>query len=195
MNSVSKQANSKGALVNSSRILFFFYVSIYIIIGYLSHYFIYTNDRFFDAWNSQLASELIKDILFRQRSLEWTSYWFIPVIVLLKIMLPAFCLYMNSVFNGLHVKWKSCFAIAVQAEGVWVIPAVLRFGWFLFFPPERVEAISDFSPWSISFLASNEAPRYIKYLFQTINVFEFLYCGVLAEGIRSALPSALKRAC
>jgi hypothetical protein len=193
MNSGSGQADNKVALLGNSWVLFFFYVALYISISYLSHRFIYTNDRFFDALNSQFALERIKEVLSRQRGLEWTGYWVIPVIVLLKILLPAFCLYMNSVVIGPHVKWKNCFAIAVQAEAVWLIPAVLRFGWFLFFPPERVEEISGFSPWSISFLAGNDAPRYIKYLLQTINVFEFLYWGVLTEGIKSALTISFKK--
>ena len=85
------QANSKGALFTNSWILFDFYISIYIIIGYLSYRFIYTNDIFFDSWNSQLASEHSKDVLSRQRGLERTGYLLFRV-VFLKVLLPAFCL-------------------------------------------------------------------------------------------------------
>lgn len=193
MKSVVRQADNKGALLTNGWVLLIFYSSVYIIIGYLSHRFIYTNDLYFNSWNCQWESEHIKDVLSRQRCLEWTSYLFIPVIVFFKVLLPAFCLYINSILCNRHLKWKNCFSIALQAEAVWLIPAVLRFGWFLFFPPEKFEAISDFSPWSISFLASNEAPRYVKYLLQTINVFEFLYWIVLAEGIRSALAGNFKK--
>lgn len=193
MNPIDRQANNKGALLTNSWVLFFLYVSIYIIIGYLSHLFIYTNDLFFNTWSRQLATEHIKDVVFRQRGLEWTNYWVIPVIFFLKILLPAFCLYRNSILCSRRVKWKKCFAIALQAEPVWLIPAVLRFGWFLFFPPEKFETVLDFAPWSISFLAGSEALRYIKYLLQTINVFEFLYWAVLAEGIRSALAISFKK--
>jgi len=193
MSSVGRLTNNKGALVTKCWLFFFFYISIYISIGYFSHRFIYTNDLFFNPWNRQLVSEHIKAVLFRQKGLEWAGYLLIPVIVFLKIQLPASCLYMNSVFNDRHIKLKKCFAIALQAEIVWLIPAVLKFGWFLFFPPEKLEVMSDFSPWSMSFLANNETPSYIKYLFQTFNAFELLYWVVLAEGIRSALTISFKK--
>jgi hypothetical protein len=55
-----------------------------------------------------------------------------------------------------------------------------------------MEAISDFSPWSLLFLAHDDSHRYIKYVLQAINAFEVLYWITLAVGIKSTLRISFK---
>lgn len=158
----------------------------YLFLTFLLNHFIYTDNLYATVLSVELTNERIHDILDQQRRIQWIAYIAIPLVILFKVFFFTICIFIYSLLSSIQLKWKQIFKIVLETEAIVLIPLVLKLIWFSSFPPDSLQEVSDFAPWSLIVFATEDTPVYLKYVLQTINVFELLYWILLATGIRSA---------
>jgi hypothetical protein len=112
-------------------------------------------------------------------------YLSIPVIYLWKFTVTALLLWLGGSFLGHRVTYASCWTIAAAAEYVFVVPELLKIGWFLFVEtdPGYFE-VRTFYPFSlINVVDIQQLGEQWMYPLKALNVFEVLYWFLLVAGV------------
>jgi hypothetical protein len=164
--------------------LFIAYTILYSLIFFLNSDVIFTDTFYTKTLSTQLSPEKISQLIVLRQKLEWVSYFVFPVFLFIKIAFPAFCIFVIGFLLDLKLTWKRLFRVALMSEAVFLIPAIIRSAYFLMYPPEAMEDVTSFAPFSLAQLAGPELPAYWLYAAQTINIFEIVYCLLLAKGIQ-----------
>lgn len=160
-----------------------------LIIVYLFNTLIITKDVFYYSLGNQLTFERIEEIINNQSKYLWVGYLFIPVWLLLKTFMVNLTLQAGALLYGIKLKLSQTIKVALMAEFVFLIPQLLKLGWFLLIQKEyTLTDVQQFYPLSILSLFHAESLSAIWiYPFQIFNVFEALYWFVLAGGIKQVL--------
>ena len=113
------------------------------------------------------------------------QYFSIPVVYILKFSLIAFLLWVASFGFGYKVTYAQCWQIAMTAEIVFVIPELLKVGWFFVFRTDPIFAeVRAFYPFSLmNFFQFDSLPSKWHYPLKAINLFEVVYWWMIAAGI------------
>ncbi len=174
--------------------LYLFIVCAYLLISYLSGKYVYTKDFYFQSFAGQVDEAGVEHLFHLQAKWRWLGYISLPVLLFLKISLPAICLYTGLIFDNHPTKWYRIFRIAVIGEFIFLFQGITRLVYFLIFPPATIDSISKFAPFSLSsFFRSSETPGYLLYLLQTINLFEISYWLYLAFELGVLTGSGIKK--
>ena len=139
-------------------------------------------------WNSfgdQLTLTRIQYILAEQRKWIWLIYLFIPILYLLKFLMVGLCLSIGSILFEMKISFTRLFQIALIAEGIFLIPAIVKIYWFSQVQTNyELAEVKDFSPWSLQkFLPKDQLSKPAAIAIHSFDFFEIIYWFVLALGI------------
>lgn len=165
-------------------ILFALYCIIYLSLFYFNNDVIFTNDFFARVLSGNFSPEKIASLVEQKRKLEWISYLAFPILLVIKITFPAFCIYSISFLQEINIKWKQVMRIVLISEFVFVLPAIIHSAYFTVHPPRNIHDATSFAPLSMAQLLGESLPAYLHYAAQTMNVFELCYCILLAKGMQ-----------
>lgn len=148
--------------------------------------------------NETAAFEFLADqpqgsILYIRSALQYFS---IPFIYLWKFTVLGFVIWVGCFLFGYRVTFAQCWGIVLAAEFVFLIPELIKIGWFISFnsDPNYYE-IQAFYPFSLMNLVDyQELPTRYAYPFKALNLFEGLYWYVLALGIQHFAKRGMKPA-
>jgi hypothetical protein len=109
------------------------------------------------------------------------QYFSIPVVYIFKFSVLSFLLWAGSSFFGYRLSFKEAFHTAIIAEFIFVIPELLKIGYFLFIETDpSLFEVQSFYPLSLMNFADPETlPRKWFYPMKAANVFELIYIYVL----------------
>lgn len=113
------------------------------------------------------------------------QYLSIPLIYLWKFVILAFLVWVGCFMFGYRVLYSQCWRIVTAAELIFIIPEVLKIGWFMLVPqdPDFFE-IQAFYPLSVLQMTDyREVSDRWHYPLKALNLFEFAYCYLLALGV------------
>lgn len=177
----------------SSLIFFVGLVLILILVSFYNNNFIY-NDAFYrNIFLPYRSISQINELVITINKWNWIGYFFIPLILILKIFFIWVCLKAGSIITETFTQipfWKIC----IQAEIVFAIGAVAGILHSEFFADlQTLEQIS-LNPFSLHIFVFRSVPLWSHYLFSTINLFELAYVLFLAyiiadESKKAFLPS------
>lgn len=118
-----------------------------------------------------------------RRKWQWASYFFIPLLALLKINLISSVLYVGTFFySKTKITFKQLFSVVVKAEFVFLGVGVLKIVWFYFFQTNyTLEDLQYFYPLSaLNIVGYKGLEVWFVYPFQVLNLFELAYWLILA---------------
>ncbi len=157
----------------------------FILLCLITFLLLYVKKTFIE--NETAAFEFLQDrpeggILQLISALQFLT---IPLIYLWKFTVIAFVIWVGCFMFGYRVTYSQCWGITVVSEYVFIIPELLKIGWFLFIETDpNLLDIRAFYPFSLmNFVDYSEvAPQYV-YPLKALNLFEILYWVVLVAGV------------
>ena len=109
----------------------------------------------------------------------------IPFIYLWKFTVIAFVIWVGCFMFGYRVTYSQCWGITVVSEFIFVVPELLKIGWFMFIETDpNLLDIRAFYPFSLMnfFDYSQIDPKY-AYPLKALNLFEICYWVLLVSGV------------
>ncbi len=157
----------------------------FIILCLLSILLLYIKKSFIE--NETAAFEFLQDrpegaILQMISALQFFS---IPFIYLWKFTVIGFVLWVGCFMFGFRITFSQCWTVVMAAEFIFLIPEVLKIGWFLFIETDPTLAeIRAFYPFSMMNLVDfTEIEKRYAYPIRAMSIFEILYVFIMVNGV------------
>ena len=183
--------------------VFLIICGFYLILTIISDWFILTDAVYYRSLGEQLSSDRIAFYLSLRARYAWIGYLVLPLTIAAKGAYMAFFLAAGAVIaEHEDVRFRQCFKAAILCEGVFVAGLGIRLLWAGLV---GIETLDDYANMQILSLMSlfegMDIEPWLVSFFQTINVFEVLYCTSLCwvmalqsnrslgESARFVLPS------
>lgn len=167
-------------------ILFLGYTAITLLILYSYSQFIINDEMYYNSLSERLTTERIGEIINVNKKFQWISYALVPAKLILKIFLPAICIFAGAMLVGHEIEFRNIFKICLFAELVFAASAIITFALhLLFINASTFDDLSKADYFSLHALfRSASTPVYMVYPLQVINVFEVIYWLLLAAGLQ-----------
>lgn len=164
-------------------------------ITFLFQQALLTRDMYYNSFQDQLDSTRIDEIFDAQFKYAWLGYVLMPLLLSVKIFLVTLCLQTGALLQNVKLKFSKTLVIALMAEFVFLLPLIIKLGWFVFFKSRyTLTDVQQFAPLSaLSLFDAKNLSAVLIYPFQTFNVFEILYWVILAGGIKQALDADIDK--
>lgn len=167
------------------RFIFIFLLITECVLIFLSNYLLLSDALYYNNFAEQLTYEQIEALINQSKKWEWVSYAIIPVVILLKLTLVASCLSTGLYFFTNQFRFKQAFGVALEAEFVFLIPALLKILWFVFVQTGyTLQDLQFFYPLSaLNLFNHSTLEPWLVYPLQLVNLFELVYWFLLARGV------------
>jgi hypothetical protein len=157
----------------------------FILLCLITFLLLYVKKAFIE--NETAAFEFLQDrpeggILQIISALQFLT---IPFIYLWKFTVIAFVIWVGCFMFGYRVTYSQCWGITVVSEFIFIVPELLKIGWFLFIETDpNLLDIRAFYPFSLmNFVDYSEvSPQYV-YPLKALNLFEIGYWVLLVTGV------------
>ena len=109
----------------------------------------------------------------------------VPLVYLWKFTVIGFVIWVGCFMYGYRVSFSQCWSIAIVAEYVFLIPEIVKIGWFMFVDTDPTyDEVRGFYPLSLmNFFNYYEMDKSYAYPLRALNLFEILYWFVLVTGV------------
>jgi hypothetical protein len=157
----------------------------FILLCLITFLLLYVKKTFIE--NETAAFEFLQDrpeggILQLISALQFLT---IPFIYLWKFTVIAFVIWVGCFMFGYRVTYSQCWGITVVSEYIFIVPELIKIGWFLFIETDpNLLDIRAFYPFSLMNFAdySEVSPQYV-YPLKALNLFEIFYWVLLVTGV------------
>jgi|SRR6267154_1559779 len=157
----------------------------FIILCLVSIFLLYVKKSFIE--NETAAFEFLQDrpegmIL---RLISALQFFSIPFIYLWKFTVIGFVLWVGCFLFGYRITFVQCWSVVMAAEFVFILPELLKIGWFLFIKTDpTLREVQAFYPFSLmNFFDYNSIDKRFAYPLRAISVFEILYILTMVRGV------------
>ena len=166
----------------NNRNYYFTLCLISALFAFLIKRFLYTDQLYYSSLTEQYTSEQIQIILGNLNVGWWEviGYIFIPVIIIVRVFYTSFCLYIGSLVEDSHWKFKPLLNVSLKADIAFCLNSVYNFYYYVL--SENYKTIDDLGENCTSLLkivGRESIPSWLILAFNSINVFELLYVVVL----------------
>lgn len=146
----------------------------FTIITEITNYLLNLNGLLHSFLSDYLTVKEINSYFEFQNKWHWLTYFFIPIIILLKTSIITLILYVGLFLNNTEIKYKDIWRIVINAEFIFLFVPILKTLWFLFFQPNyNLLDIQDFYPLSaLNIVGYKGLETWFVYPFQILNFFE-----------------------
>ena len=163
------------------------------LISYILSCFLNNEELIYNFYSELLAQDKIEELIKSQKKWAWVGYAIIPLLILIRSSLVAFCLSIGLFFYETEnaIKFKQVFRIALIGEFVLVFVGIFKLVYFYFIKTAyTLQELQQFYPLSyINFLDVENLEPWLVYPLQTINLFEITYFFVLVYGMHKLLKN------
>ncbi len=169
----------------NKNLLFVLLCIIALLTTFITSTILVSDQLYFNQFGDQLSYDQIRSFLDIQYIYQWISYLVLPFMYLLKLSLITLVLLAGAIFWNIKVSFKNLFQIALIAEFLFIVPALIKLCWFLFVRKDfGLLDLQTFYPLSLLNLFNvKDIPKWLLYPLQVINFFEILYWCILAYGL------------
>lgn len=170
-------------------LLFILNALILLLLVLITDHYILTAG-FYSAALANSGLDLNPDLLHIDERFKILLYTVSVVLLFLKYTLITLLLYTGIYLNGMRVSYFSIFKIVCISEMIFLIPAVIKVIWFIYYPPAGIQEWQYFYPLSLlSIFRDQDLSGFAVYPLQLFNVFEFIYVLTLGYLLRNLLRS------
>jgi hypothetical protein len=157
----------------------------FIILCLISVFLLYIKKSFIE--NETAAFEFLQDrpegmIL---RLISALQFFSIPFIYLWKFTVIGFVLWVGCFLFGYRITFAQCWSVVMAAEFVFILPELLKIGWFLFVKTDpTLREVQAFYPLSLmNFIDYTSIDKRFAYPLRAISIFEVLYILAMVRGV------------
>lgn len=157
----------------------------FIILCLISVFLLYLKKSFIE--NETAAFEFLQDrpegmIL---RLISALQFFSIPFIYLWKFTVIGFVLWVGCFLFGYRITFAQCWSVVMAAEFVFILPELLKIGWFLFIKTDpTLREVQAFYPLSLmNFFDYHAIDKRFAYPLRAISIFEVLYVLMMVRGV------------
>lgn len=158
---------------------------LFVLLCVLTLFLLYVKKNFIEYETA--AFEFLQDrpegmVLRMVSMLQFVS---IPVVYLWKFTVIAFVIWLGCFMYGYRVTYVQCWGVVIGAEFIFLIPEVLKIGYFFFIETDpSYSDIGAFYPFSLMhFFDYYILDRRWAYPLRALNIFEIIYWFTLVAGI------------
>ncbi len=169
---------SKSLFAANKRLTFILLCLITFLLLYVKKTFIENETAAFEFLQDRPEGGILQLISALQ-------FFTIPFIYLWKFTVIAFVIWVGCFMFGYRVTYSQCWGITVASEFVFIVPELLKIGWFIFIETDpNLLDIRAFYPFSLMNFAdyTEVAPQYV-YPLKALNLFEIIYWVILVSGV------------
>lgn len=176
MNSTSTSENPFYAA--DKRVLFLLLCALTLLLLYIKKAFIENETAAFEFLQDRPEGMVLQVI-------SGLQYLSIPLIYLWKFTVIGFILWIGCFMFGYRITYSQCWGIVMAAEFVFLIPELLKIGWFMFIDTDpNYYTIRGFYPLSLmQFFDYISMDKRWAYPLRALNLFEIVYWFALANGV------------
>lgn len=177
------------------RLLFLMLIAALSSLVFLSSYLLISDTLYFNTFAEQLTYEQIENIINQGKKWEWVSYAILPILTLIKLTLVASCLSIGLYFLTNRFSFNSAFGVALEAEFIFLLSALLKIVWFAIFQTDySLQDLQFFYPLSaLNFFDYTTVQPWLIYPLQLFNVFEIIYWVLLAKGVSQIIERDINK--
>ena len=180
---------TKSLFTTNKRLTFILLCLITFLVLYIKKTFIENETAAFEFLQDRPEGGILQLI----SALQFLT---IPFIYLWKFTVIAFVIWVGCFMFGYRVTYSQCWGITVVSEFVFIVPELLKIGWFMFIETDpNLLDIRAFYPFSFMnfFDYAQINPKY-AYPLKALNIFEICYWVLLASGVHFFSRKAIKQA-
>lgn len=156
-------------------------------VSYCSHFvfclvsanFFISDTLYYNTYGDQLSIETIDSIIGNAKKYAWLGYVLAPFVLLIRITFTTLCLYTALFFKNIESNFSSCFNMALKADVSFVLLGLFNIIYHLAVPVENLMDLAGNPLSLIYYLDVESIPKYLLYPIGLINLFEFIYWGLL----------------
>lgn len=167
---------------------------IYLFFNWYLQTSVLTDQVYTYSLGGQVNPDKLSAFLEGQHRMSIFSYILIPVTLLGKMTLVAFCLLVGLLLTSRHLSFRTLLRIVLVAEGAFVAGTLFRLLLLTF--SHQVESLGQyisFAPLSLySLFNPSSVPVWLNYPLQTLDVFQAGYILLLAIGMQHYLRRPFK---
>ena len=173
------------SLYNQSKYqwLLFIVAATLFFVWYQRTFFI-SDILYYNTYGDQLSVETIDSIIGNAKKYAWLGYISAPFVLLIRIAFTSICFYTALFFKDIKLDFTSCFNIALKADIAFVLWGLFKIIYYLAMPAVNLMDLAGNPLSLIYYLDVESLPRYLLYPIGLINLFEFLYWGLLISLIK-----------
>ena len=165
---------------------------VYLFSSYYLQQHVLTEAVYYNSL-ANVDEHEVEEMIHMKEKAGILGYLLVPVTTSIKVLFASFCLYTGLLLTGNNAEFRKIFKVALFAEVAFVFATLIRLLLLAFFTNlHTFEEISSFAPLSLYSLFGN-APNYLVYPLQTINLFEIGYIFLLAAGLQYFLKHPFKK--
>lgn len=168
------------SLYNQSKYkwLLFLIAATLFFVWYQQTFFI-SDTLYYNTYGDQLSIETIDSIIGNAKKYAWLGYVLAPFVLLIRITFTTLCLYTALFFKNIESNFSSCFNMALKADVSFVLLGLFNIIYHLAVPVENLMDLAGNPLSLIYYLDVESIPKYLLYPIGLINLFEFIYWGLL----------------
>ena len=161
-----------------------FLVAVTLFFVWYQQTFFISDILYYNPYGDQLTLETIDSMIGNTKKYAWVGYISAPFVLIIRITFTTVCLYTTLFFKNVESKFSSCFNIALKADVSFVFLGLFNIIYHLAVPAENLMDLAG-NPLSLIYYLDAEClPKYLLYPIGLINLFEFLYWGLLISLIK-----------
>jgi len=158
--------------------LLFLIAATLFFVWYQQTFFI-SDTLYYNTYGDQLSIETIDSIIGNAKKYAWLGYVLAPFVLLIRITFTTLCLYTALFFKNIESNFSSCFNMALKADVSFVLLGLFNIIYHLAVPVENLMDLAGNPLSLIYYLDVESIPKYLLYPIGLINLFEFIYWGLL----------------
>jgi hypothetical protein len=170
--------------------------SIYLFFNWWLQTQVFTDQVYYYSLGGRVSAEKLASFLDAQHRMSFLSYVFVPVVLVVRMTVIAFCLLTGLLLTSRKLSFKAIFKIVLFAESAFAAGVLLRLLLLAFSKGiESLAQFETFAPLSLySLVHPSSVPAWLTYPLQTLDLFQVAYCLLLAAGLRHFLFCPFKKA-
>lgn len=163
------------------------------LVNFLLNQELITDKIYQQTYSGQLPATIIAKILKIKHQYGWLSFAISPIILFIKLLFVACCLWIGSVFKDTNDNFKKLWKIVIISEFVFVSFSFVNTGLLYYINFQNISKITQFQPFSLYGLLNIEKiPIYFHYTLAVLSIPEITYWIVLAMLLKSLLKDNFK---
>ncbi|MBN9386272.1 MAG: hypothetical protein J0H74_36270 [Chitinophagaceae bacterium] len=169
---------------------------IYLFFNWWLQTQVFTDQVYYYSLGGRVSAEKLAAFLDAQHHMSFLSYVLVPVTLVIRMTLIAFCLLVGLLLTSQKLSFKAIFKIVLFAESAFAAGVLLRLLLLAFSKDiESLGQFETFAPLSLySLINPSSVPAWLTYPLQTLDLFQVAYCLLLAVGLRHFLLWPFKKA-
>ena len=171
-------------------------VGLYVIL-IITYNHIFVSETYLSQWYEGVFTRTqIQESISIVKKWEWSIIVLNIMLVLIKILCVAVCLYLGLFFfSNLNNTYKISFNVALKAEIVYIVYFIVRLLWYQFVHiPESIEELQVMPLSIMSFFDPVTVEPWLIYPLNILNIFEIFYIWLLSALMAVAIQTKFRKA-